>query len=123
MTTDRALLVLLMSAHKQQQNAGIEEKDAIHDAKRKARLQHRARLIHIDREGRVGRLPEVSERAQADVQRAGGEIGATGVGNVAELDHTRDESADEAHVDERDEDGRLARRSVAEESRNAPDQR
>jgi hypothetical protein len=112
-----------MSAHKQQQNARIEEKDAVHDAKREARLQHRARLIHIGREGRVGRLPEVSERAQADVQRGGGEIGAAGVGDVAKLDHTRDESADEAHVDERDEDGRLARRSVAEESRDTPDQR
>ena len=105
MPTDRTLLILLMSAHKQQQNARIEEKDAVHDAKREARLQHRARLIHIGREGRVGRLPEVSERAQADVQRGGGEIGAAGVGDVAKLDHTRDESADEAHVDERDEDG------------------
>lgn len=112
MSTDNALfhnhLVPFMPVHEQQQDAGDEEKDAIHDAECKARLQHCARLVDIDREGRVGGQPKVSKRSQANVHRGGCEVGATGIGNVAQLDHTGDESADEAEVDERNEGGRFA---------------
>lgn len=123
MPTDNAVFIPLVSVHEQQQDAGVEEKDAVHNAEGEARLQHRTSLIDIDREGGVGGLPEVSKGAQANVQRAGGEIGATGIGNIAKLDHTRDESADEAHVDERNEVGGFASRSVAEQSRYTPGRR
>lgn len=121
MPTDDALFIPLVSVHEQQQDARVEEKDAVHDAEGEAGLEHRARLVDIDREGRVGGLAKVSKRTEADVQRAGGEAGATGVGDVTKLDHTRDESADEAHVDEGNEVGGIAGRPAAEESCDAPD--
>lgn len=67
MSTHNALFhhhISFLSVHEQQQDACDEKEDAVHDAERKARLQHRACLIDIDSERRVGGLPKISKGAQ-----------------------------------------------------------
>ncbi len=98
---------------KQQNHTRDEEEYTIHDPERETRLQHCAILVHIPREGRVRGY---AVRASADVESAvAGDVAAVGAGYTPELVDAGDEGADEAEVDEGDEDCGGAGGFVAEE--------
>ena len=106
------------SVHEKQQNARYEKEDAIHYAKCKARLQHRAILIGIEMEGRIS--------ADAIIIDGHGEVTVCGeacavcVGDVAKFVDAGDEGADEAEVDEGDEDGGIAGGFATENGYDGP---
>lgn len=70
-----------------------EEKDAVHDAEREAGLEHCASLVGIDFEAIAA---EGAENAKVNVVgRTGGDVGAVGAGDEAEVVNTCDECANE----------------------------
>lgn len=76
------------------EDSGEEEKDAVHDTQREAGLEHCAGLVGIDFETVAA---EGAENAKVDVVgRAGGDVGAVGAGDEAEVVDTCDECANEA---------------------------
>lgn len=101
------IILLIPFLHKEQQESGGEEEDNIHDAKSKARLEHRTRLIHIQREWIIA--------AKTIVVECDGEIsvvgkgGAVGFGNRSEFVHRCYQRAYEAEIDKGDEEGGTAR--------------
>lgn len=112
------LPIIPLPMHKQQQKARDGKEDAIHDAKRKARLQHRTMLVCVQMERR---LPGNTIIVDGDGEIAvGGEVGAVRIAYVTELVNASDEGADEAEVDEGDEEGRVPRRFAAEDGRDGP---
>jgi len=100
------------------QHARNKEENAIHNPKSKASLQHRALLIgtkmqaiHIN----------ASQDSKVDlVGIAGCDVGAVFVGYAAQFEDACDERADEAEVDEGDEEGVVFRAMVGEESADCP---
>ncbi len=117
---DPLLPLIPVLPHEPQQHHRIEKENNIHDPKRKARLQHRTRPIDIERKLRIGLPPKIPERSQTQVKRPRREIRAAGIGDAAQLDDARDEGADEAEVDEGDEECGFAGRPAPEEGRYAP---
>ena len=110
--------LLLLPIHEKQKECRACEEDAIHDAERKRRLQHRALLIDVEAERRV---PAEAIRAQGDVEGSiGAEMAAVGVGDAAEVVDAGDEGPDEKDVYEADEVGRAAGRFAAKECQEAP---
>lgn len=101
------MILLIPSLHKQQQESGGEEEDNIHDPKSKARLEHRARLVHIQREWIIATESIIVERdGEGPVV---GKVGAVGFGNRSEFVHGSYQGAHEAEIDKGDEEGRAAR--------------
>ena len=101
------VIPLITSLHKQQQESGGQEEDNIHDPKSKARLEHRARLVHIQREWIITAEPIIVER---DRERSVvGKGGAVGFGNRPEFVHGCYQRAYEAEIDKGDEEGGAAR--------------
>lgn len=91
----------------QQDEAGDEEENTVHDAEGEAGLEHRARFVDVHCERTVS---TETLGSQADIEIAvRPEVGAVGVGNVSKLIHTSNERTDETEVNEGDEDGRVAR--------------
>lgn len=96
----------VISAHEQQEEACDSKKDAVHDPKCKASLQHGACFVDVDRE-RAASIKAVG--AQAHVEAAiGTEVGAISIGNAAQLVDTCNECTDKAEIDEGNEEGRFA---------------
>lgn len=101
------IILLIPPLHKEQQESGGEEEDNIHDAKSKARLEHRACLVHIQREWIIATEPIIVERdGEGSVVGKGG---AVGFGNRSEFVHGCYQRAHEAEIDKGDEEGRAAR--------------
>ena len=108
-----------VSAHEQQHEARNGKEDAVHDAERKAGLQHCTRLVDVRREWAAS-IKAVG--AQAHVEGAiVTEVGAVGLGNTAQLVNARNERTNEAEVNEGDEDGGFASRLSPEEGHDRPD--
>ena len=100
-------VVLPLPMHEEQQKGGDGEENAIHDAKREAGFPHRTFLVGVQAHG--GGIAADAVVVDGDGESTiGGEIGAVGVGDVAELVDAGDEGADETEVDEGDEDGGVA---------------
>lgn len=101
------VILLVSPLHKQQQESGGEEEDNIHDSKSKARLEHSARLIHIQREWIITTEPIIVQRdGEGSVA---GKVGAVGFGNRSEFVYGCYQRAHEAEIDKGDEEGRAAR--------------
>ena len=94
-------VLLLASMHEQQQEGRSEEKYSIHNAKRKARLEHCTCFVDAGSKGRVTAEPIRSERDAKIVVDS--KVGAIGRGNTTEFIDTRYERSDEAKIDESDE--------------------
>ncbi|QSZ32193.1 hypothetical protein DSL72_001764 [Monilinia vaccinii-corymbosi] len=109
---------LVAPPHHTRQQARDEKEDAIHDAKREARLEHGAGLVDRDAHAvHVGIAP----RAKIDIvptRRADG--GAVGMRDEAERVDARDQRAEETEVDKGDEERIVARAVVGEERCNGP---
>lgn len=112
------LPIVPVPVHEQQQECRDGEKDAIHDAESKARLQHGAILVDVEVEGR-GAADAVVVDGEGEVA-IGRETGAAGFCNVAKFVDPGDEGADEAEVDEGDEEGGFAGGFAAEHGRDGP---
>ena len=112
--------------HKRPKGRG-EEKDNIHDSECKRRLEHRARLVRIHCEWRVGD----GGRANGDgvaigidsivAGKAAGTADAVLLGDEAQLVDGSDKSAYEADVDEGDEGGRSPDRITTDTGYEGPD--
>lgn len=98
--------LMVSPSNQQREDRSDEEEDAVHDAKRKARLQHGAVLISID----VDSIQAESAGAAADGEEivSARNVGAVPVGGVAEGVDGADEGADEEEIDERDKVGVVA---------------
>lgn len=112
------LLLFPLPTHEQQQEARNSKEDAVHDPERKARLQHRAILIRVQAEWRISADAIVvdGEREVAVVF----ESGAVGSGDVAQFVDAGDEGANEAEVDEGDEEGGVTGGFAAEDGGDGP---
>ena len=88
---DHDVPIVPLPMHEQQQERGDGKEDAVHDTKSKACLEHGAILI-----------------------------GAVCICDVSELVYTSDQGADEADVDEGDENGGIAGGFAAEHGSNGP---
>jgi hypothetical protein len=110
---------LLSSPNNQRQETCKGEENAIHNAKRKACFQHCAALIGSDVDsinGGTSQGPEVQS-----VRGSRGHIGAVGVRDMAELIDAGDEGANEAKIDEGDEECIVVGAVVREECCDGPD--
>jgi hypothetical protein len=92
--------ISLMLSQEESEDGSDEEEDDVHDGKGPARLQHRARLGGVD--AKPAALVVGAEDAQVDVDVAGGEVGAIGVGDAAKLVDTGDQGADKGKIDQAD---------------------
>lgn len=107
--------------HEEEQEGGEQEEDAIHDPKREARLQHRARLVDAAHKRTVPIEPVRPDRdVEAPVEA---KIRAVRVRDAPQLVDRRDEGAHEAEVDKGDEDGGLIARLASNEREECPCQR
>ena len=98
----------LMAVHEESERRSPEEEDAIHDPEGERGLEQSAGLVDIDVDVVPVVPPDVPEGAEGEVERAAAEAGAVRVRDPAELVDACDEGADEAEVDEGDEDGGAA---------------
>lgn len=112
-------LILLMN--KQGQESRPSKEENLHNAQREGRLEHSAGLIHLQRERVTRALAILAERAERDPDHAGVPVGAVSVGDEAELVDGGDEGADEAEVDEGDEERGAFCCGEAEERVDAPE--
>lgn len=112
------LLIIPLPVHEEQQKARDRKEDAIHDSKRKARLQHRAILVRIQMERRIAVDAIIIDREGEVV--VVGKMGAIGLRNVAEFVDASDEGADEAEIDEGDEEGGVAGGFAAKDRGDGP---
>lgn len=104
--------------HEQQQKRGNRKEDAIHDAKCKACLQHRAVLVGVEvKGGRGGDTGIVNGEGEVAVV---GKVGAVGICDVTKLVDASDEGADEAEIYEGDEHGGVAGGFTAEDGDEGP---
>ncbi|KAL8642703.1 MAG: hypothetical protein Q9228_000633 [Teloschistes exilis] len=110
--------VIPIPMHEQQQKRRDGEEDAIHDAKRKARLQHGAILVDVEVEGR-GAADAIVVDGEGEAA-VGGEVGTTGVRDAAEFVDSGDKGPDEAEIDEGGEEGGFASGFAAEHGRDSP---
>ena len=109
-----------MPMHEQRQDERDEEEHRVHNPKRPRRLQHRAVLVDIDRPWRIAADAKIAERPESDVDGRELEACAVGLADAAELVVGGNEGADEAEVDEGDEEGRAAGGAEAEEGHDGP---
>jgi hypothetical protein len=112
--------IALMPVHEQRQDERDEEEDRVHDSKRPRRLEHRTVLVDVYRPSRTAADSKVAERSECDVDGRRGEVRAGGVADAAELVVCCDEGADEAEVDEGDEERGAAGRAEADEGHDGP---
>jgi len=118
LTNISLLPVIPSSAVEQRQHAGDEEEDDIHDAERKASLQHAALFIGSEMQA-VDR--RITKDAEVDLVRLSGHhAGAVLVCDAAQFVDTCDQCADKAQVDEGDEACVVARPVVGEERSDGP---
>ena len=95
----------VLAVNKQRQERSPDKEDDLHDPQRKGSLQHRAGLVDLQRQ-RVVHLPAVlAKGAEGHPNRAAVPVRAVGIGDEAQLVDAGDEGAEEAHVDEGDEEG------------------
>jgi hypothetical protein len=92
-----------MMQEKRQQRSPKEENN-LHNTNRKGSLKHGTRLIHIQRKRVIRSFTKRPKRTQGNPDRASMPAGAVCVRDEAKLVDTCDESAEEAQVDEGDED-------------------
>lgn len=97
--------LLLFVPNKQGQKARKGKEDDVHDAKRPARLEHTTGLIDADMDAMTieANTTQIATNGPAGIGLGDG--GAVGVADEAQLVDTRDERADNADVDEGDEEG------------------
>lgn len=95
----------LMAVHEEGENGRPEEEERVHDPEGEGSLQQGAGLVDVHAEVIPIFAADVPEGPQGEVEGPGAEIGAVGRCDVAELVDAGDEGADEAEVDEGDEDG------------------
>ena len=100
--------VSVMPVQEHRQDRRDEEEDGVHDAKRPRCLEHRTVLVDVGRPRRIAANAEIAKWAEADVDGRGGEVCAVGLADAAQLVVSGDEGADEAEVDEGDEEGGAA---------------
>lgn len=104
--------------HHTSQQARNEKENAIHDSKRKARFQHRARLVNFDTHTvdiRVSKCSEVDV-----VAGSSGQVRAIWVGDEAEFVNAGDECPHETEIDEGDEERVGAGAVIGEEGCDGP---
>ena len=112
------IVFILGPVHEDQDHKRDEEEYAIHDAEREARFLHRAFVFDVGGDARRSRD---SVGAHAQICRAAvTEAGAAGSGDAAELIDAGYEGADEAEVDEGDEEGGSLGGLATEESEDRP---
>ena len=112
--------LLPIPMHKQQQETRYEKEDAIHNPERKARLQHRTRLIRIQGKG-LRSTNTVRSKGNRDPGSIVGEAGAVCGGYATKFVDAGDEGTNEAEVDEGNEDGGITCRFAPEEGYDGPD--
>ena len=116
-----------MPMHHKRHQRRKEEENTIHDPKGERRLQHIARLVRIDREGRVGdrRATDcygIAIGIDAGVARYTTRDGtASFVRDEAEFVYSANERAHETDVDEGNEEGGSPGGVTAEEGQEGPD--
>lgn len=108
------LLDLVMIPMDPRQDRRDEEEDAIHDTKRPAGLEHRARLVRVD----IQRIDTPTQKAKVVIG-----VAAVDVLDEAQVVHAGDEGAHEAEVDEPDEARVGAAAVVREEREERPGER
>lgn len=99
------LVVLLMVGDEVCEHGRPEERDDVHDTESKRGFQHGAHLVWVAGERVALLLAIVSKRAQAEEELAAREVAAVLLGDVTEQIDACDQGAEEAEVDEGDEDG------------------
>lgn len=111
-------IALGATGDQESEHAGEEEKDAVHDAKDPAGLEHGARLVDVEPHATQG---DGAQHAEADDRvRVGCDATAVVVPDAAQLVDAGDQGADEAEVDEGDEECVGARAVVGEECVDGP---
>lgn len=109
---------LVTPPHHTSQQTRDEEEDTIHDSKRKARFEHRTRLIDLHRHTihiRIAKGAEIDIIPCARVDRS-----AVGVCYKAQFVDAGDEGSHETEIDESDEEGVVSRSVVGEECCDGP---
>ena len=107
--------IFVRSTIEEGEDERCEEEDAVHDAEGEAGLEHTAMLLHVHGHACKGiSLHRISKGPKVDA-------GAVIIAGVAELVGSGDEGADEAQVDEADEEGVVAGLVVCEERADGPD--
>lgn len=104
------------------QDGGEEEEDAVHDAKGEAGLEHGASLVDRGVDAVVGVGGTKGTKVEVEAA-AGGDVDTVGLGDVAQVPDGGDECADEAEIDDGDEQGVGGRAVVAEEGEDGPGER
>ena len=98
-----------------------EEEQRLHDPQRKRGLQHRAGLVHLQRERVIRATTVLAERAERNPYRAAIPVRAVSIGDEAELVDGRDEGTEEEEVDEGDEHGGAFRGGESDQSVDGPE--
>jgi hypothetical protein len=114
------LLAAVVIEDEQRPDGRKEEEHHLHNAHRKRRLEHGARLVEIQA---CARVHNRAKRAQRDRRAGRIPAGAVGAGNEAQLVHAGDQRAEEAEIQERDEEGGAARAAEADQRVEAPEGR
>jgi len=107
---------LVMAPHHQRQQGRDGKENAVHDAKRKRRLEHGARLVGLDAEAGARRteVPD-SDGPTGAVGRS-----AIGVGDETQRVHGADEGTHKEQVDQRDKECVRLGAVVGEECADGP---
>lgn len=87
------------------QESRPSKENHLHNAHRKRRLQHRTRLIHMQRERVIRAHAVLAERAERNPDGPAVPAGTVCVGDEAELVDGCDEGTEEEGVHEGDEEG------------------
>lgn len=115
------IIIAMTAMQHHRNNSRPHEEDNLHNAERKARLQHRAGLIEVESERVIRASAPFAKRTQGDDDRPAIPAAAVGIGDETQLVDSRDESAQEAQVDEGDEDGGAFCCAEADERVDAPE--
>jgi hypothetical protein len=109
-----AVIVAVVAVNEESEEESDEESKSQDNCKRPAGLEHSASLVDVHCPRAVALSPVVSEWAEIDVQAASREVGAVLVRDATQSDYASDQGAYEAEIDERNEEGIMARSQVVE---------
>lgn len=114
------VLFAMMAMNEEGEDAGKEEKDAVHDPEGEAGLEHGAGLVDVDGIFAAPASTPGSKDSKVDVETAGLEVGASRPGHAAKDGDAGDESRQEAEIDERDENGRVLSSCISKDRGDGP---
>jgi hypothetical protein len=99
-----------------------KEENDVHDPQRKACFQHRARLVHMERERIIDAASHISKwpQIQVDTIVRVAEVCAVRISDSSQLVHTGNQCANEAEIDECDKGAACSRAMVHDERTHCP---